>query len=935
MRNVTLYGMLSKHLICLSFLLVPFSAFSATHIHFERALSAFEQDRYDESMIHLKNALKASPENLPSKILMGKLLTKIGRPALAKVEFEEALSQGADVSSFSSYLAATLFKLKAYEQLIEFDEFSNLSNNQKIDWLRIKSSACLKIKNYRCAKESFITIGELTEDSTEKLNGLAQVGLAERQYDLANNYLDQALDINPSLAISWQLKGLIAKAQKNIPDAIEYMQQAFKLSPDDPLILRHLADVYLASDHKEKAKSTINTILVTTPDDPFAILVNSWLQQDTELEAEAEARFKIMAAKIANLPNEYVEKEEALLFLRALVSFRQQNFDKAARDFTLLRKLDESDLTPVILLAKSYIALGKEKDAIALLESNQQLLNVLPDTMAMLGDLYINSGRNFKAVTLLEDLSTQHPDNLQVSLLQAKLFIARGKIEEGLSLVEGLLAKHPDDTTILFVHCILSLQSKAFFKANESIDKLLAIQPDDPLKLNIKGAIMIHLGEIEQAQIFILKALDILPNLLSAKMNLASTHFFKDEISQSEALLNEIIADDAKHLPALLLLAKIQDRKQEFSAALKNYRTILFQDRQHIEALEGLVSIYVQQNELTIAINQLNKLRTIVPNHPKYVIDKAQIYLRLKDTDNAAKEIQILENLSQNNAPLLIATHKLQVLNNDLDGAIRSISRAQMLQPQSLSIGVQFAELLLDNRKTELAASQINTLISRFSEEEDVIYLQARLAEQQGQLTKANQLYSRVLALNTSYDLALGKMYSLLAYGVSHQLFVTKVTQIVEANPERFFPRNLLAQYYYYQDDYSNAAKQYEILLTYPSLPNKAAMLGRLASVYMPSDISKSQKYAEQAYALDDTNPVILSTLGWVLTQQGQPARGLDLLRKAIARGNKNLSLHYYVAVSLAKLSLTREAKLELEKLFEQATLIPEHEQALALFNTL
>jgi tetratricopeptide (TPR) repeat protein len=120
--------------------------------------------------------------------------------------------------------------------------------------------------------------------------------------------------------------------------------------------------------------------------------------------------------------------------------FRQQNFAQAERDFIKLRKLDDSDISPILLLAKSYIALNKEKDAITLLESNRFMLEGLPDILVMLGDLYINNNTNFKAVSLLESLQVNYADNLPVRLLDAKLLIARGRIEEGLNSQDTLLS---------------------------------------------------------------------------------------------------------------------------------------------------------------------------------------------------------------------------------------------------------------------------------------------------------------------------------------------------------------------------------------------------------------------------------------------------------------------------------------------------------------
>ncbi|WP_158970669.1 XrtA/PEP-CTERM system TPR-repeat protein PrsT [Paraglaciecola sp. L3A3] len=911
------------------------SAFANSQIHYEKALSAFNQEQFDESMIHLKNALLADPENLPSKILMGKLLAQLGHFAMAKVEFDEAIMQGADISSFASYWAITLLKSKEYEEIIDFGQFSNFSTQQKIDWQRLRASACLQAKNYECAKQSFTSIGSLAANQTEQLNGLAQIELILKNYAKAESFLAQALEISPENATTWQLKGLTARSQNKLELALSYLQTAFDLAPDDPLILRHLADVYLASNQSDDAKRTVQNILIASPDDPFAILVNSWLQQNTELEAEAEEKFKEMAAKINNLPDEYVNQEQSLLFLRALVAFREQNFENAVRDFTNLRKLDDDDLSPSILLAKSYIALGKEKDAVETLESKEQELQALPDVMAMLGDLYINSGKNFKALSLLQTLKPQYPDNLQIQLLESKLMISRGKIQEGLDKIEELTIQFPDNQAVLFVHCVLSLQTQQFIKADESISKLLALQPDDPLKLNIKGAVLLKLNQLKQAQSYIKQALAIKPNLVSAQINLASTYFLQSDYAQSRSILAKILNLNPRYAPALLLLAKIQVTQNELDLAMANFKKVLIVDRENIEALEGVTSIHLSQGDLQNALTQLSKLSKIQRNHPKYVIQKAQIYLTLKDEVNSQNEIQALARIAEGNAALLIALSKLQLMADDLPAAINSLSAAQQIQPNSLPLAIQFTELLLNHKQTDTAIQQVALISKKFPGSADVTFLQARLAEQMGNMNKANELYLQTLNISDQYELALAKMYALTTSGLADTLFKNKIDEIVETYPQRYFPRNLLAQYYYYKGDMQQAAYHYEILLKHQELPNRPAMLTRLANVYMPSDKQTSFVYAKEAFELDANNAQVLTTYGWLLTQQKQANKGLELLRKAVAIGQKNPAIHYYIAVSLDKLGLKQEAKLELETLFATNINIAENEQARALYKKL
>ncbi|MFT2090603.1 XrtA/PEP-CTERM system TPR-repeat protein PrsT [Paraglaciecola sp. 2405UD69-4] len=906
--------------------------FSDSQLHYESALSAYKAERFDESMIHLKNALHESPNNLPSKVLMGQLLTKQGQYKTAEIEFSEAIRQGADVSLFSTSWGLALIKLKEFEKVIEYTGFKSFPSIQLKDWLRLRADACMQAKNYECATESYAYLGRISKDRAEELNGLANVALTLKNYPEALSFLTQAGEIDPKNSVTWQLKGLVARQQNDLTNALTYLEKAFQLNPDDPYILRHLADVYLASSNQEAAKKTVNTILTASPNDPFAILVNSWLQQGTSLAPDAEEKFNELAAKIKNYPSQLVEQDQPLLFLRALIQFREKNYDFAIRDFTALRRFDRSDLSPIIYLAKSYIALNKEKKAMALLEENQAMLEALPDTLIMLGDLYINNDKNFKALSLIETLKEKYADNIQVQLLETKLLIARGKTQEGLESLDNLTAQAPDNQAILLVHSILNLQANRFAKANASISQLLSFKPNDPVSLNIKGAILIKLNQVTEAQSYLNKALTINPNFTSANYNLATTWYLLGDLTKAEQLVANILAKSPNYPAALLLLAKMQLKQNDADQALQNYRKVLLSDKNNVAALEGLTTIYVSRKEYKSALLQLNRLTSRDQENPKYVIQKAQIYIAQNDTLSSKRTLQELQRLASNNAALMIALHKLQMLVGDVEAATHSLVSAQKLQPDSLKLALQLSEFLLNEHKTDAAESQLNQLSSKYPQQAEVSFLLGRLAEQQGKLTKANQLYLTTLDLDDSYELALAKLYALTTKGIASAPFKDKLDQIVANNPERFFPRNLLAQYLFYQKNYEQAAQEYEQLLQHAELNEPQGILNRLAYIYMTSDLDKSLEYALQSYALDDKNPKTLTIYGWLLTQKSQPKEGLELLRRAYSRDQQNPALHYYIAVSLNMLGLVNEAKSELAALFDKNQNFEEKAAAEALY---
>jgi Tfp pilus assembly protein PilF len=80
--------------------------------------------------------------------------------------------------------------------------------------------------------------------------------------------------------------------------------------------------------------------------------------------------------------------------------------------------------------------------------------------------------------------------------------------------------------------------------------------------------------------------------------------------------------------------------------------------------------------------------------------------------------------------------------------------------------------------------------------------------------------------------------------------------------------------------------------------PSDAVALNNLAWVYQRKGNPKAREVAERAYLLSPS-PQAADTLGWILTEQGDPRTGLVLLRRAGALLGNDPSVQYHLAAAL------------------------------------
>ena len=81
------------------------------------------------------------------------------------------------------------------------------------------------------------------------------------------------------------------------------------------------------------------------------------------------------------------------------------------------------------------------------------------------------------------------------------------------------------------------------------------------------------------------------------------------------------------------------------------------------------------------------------------------------------------------------------------------------------------------------------------------------------------------------------------------------------------------------------AAAQFEQIVR--QHPDNVVPLNNLALAYQLSQDARAAQAAEAAYQLASDQPVVMDTLGWILVEQGDTARGLPVLQKASALAPK------------------------------------------------
>lgn len=926
--------MFKSNLFGLLLLILTLPTWANSSQDYESAISAYNENNYKEAYIHLKNSLQKDPDNLPAKILMGKLLLKNTYFEEAETEFYEVLELGADINLVIVPLGNSLLFQHKYDDIFNLKYTGRLSKEVSFQWILIKTAANMKLKQYSEARQSYKEAIQLFPNNIEALNSFASLEITLNELDSAEALIARALKVDEKDPRVWHLKGEVAKSRNNIDSAQASLEQAIQLDPEDPLIRRSLVNVYITTKNYDSAQRLIKQILEQTPDDPMALLLNSWLLSENEQNIEASTQLEALSNKLSNISNETLLSEPTLLYISALSFYTNNKLEQASSQFAQYIIKEPGNVAAITLLAKTYVKLGQVKLALSLLQDNQAILLSNLDTMILLGELYLVNNKTFKVIELLYTLQKEYPGEPGVELLEIKTMAARGKTQQAIDKI--VASKYgSSDSRFLLTLSMLHLEQGQFELANEIADALLSVQQANPDFLNLKAAILIKLKKWGQAKLLVKRVLENQSNHFSARFNLSTIYAAEQNYQEANAILSELSQQQDTNVHVLIMLARVQTQLNDTENPVINLKKALTLQPENIQALELLSGIYNQKNQLVEALRQLKKLTNLDPENIVYHFQKAELYLKQKNNTSLKGELRELESLTEGNPPQLFALSNLLLRADDPEGAKQIVIKAMELSPDNLHYSIEYAKLLLilkDWKKIENLLIQLN---NKHPANANIKLLEGDLALAQNNTFLAAQKYSSALQLDSNFSQALVSFYQITLQGVALDLFDTQINNLLEKKPNNALIRNLLGDFYVNQHKFELAKPHYELLLKVKGYPIKAYIYNNLSNIALETNIVEAQKYIQKALELEENSASILDTSGWIMAKQAKYEEALTVLRKAFSIDSKDPAIRYHLAFTLHKLGRGEEARKELLDALASEKSFYERELAQKLLNSI
>lgn len=632
-----------------------------------------------------KEALELDPENVDVRLSLARLYLIQEQNDLARDVLNNSLADFSENKNIYQMLATVEARsgnraaaLDAYEQVIRLDPdsleayfFAGMLSLDDGDLAKAKhyvNELEVRFPDHPAGKRLSGMLSYLEGDYEgaatalrKSLKGLPDLagyyflGLAEfhlKNYELALNQFQQALDINPDHLQSRVLLGMTLLRQERLEDSIYQLSQV--LLADDRLPVAHnaIGTAYLAKGEYDNATKHFDRAISLNPRlaDPHLKkgLLNLSRSDSKGAELELEQALEVAPESLNTrflLASLYLKQHnyqgvidllepaldgstrDALLYnYMAAAYLAQKKIPNGIEALQNAKAAKEDYLAPYFNLANAYLI--QKKYALAEQEY-KSLLKIAPENPKALIALASLQELNGDLDAAKKSYERARATNEPQGFLALAGYHARNQNpEEYASVLEAAYIAHPLHPGILDLRGRLMLRQKNFSEAQKTFKALESVAPGrggvmlaatwlangeqvkatDFAKNRIKedstdaggylllAAIQQQLGQDQEAEQTLLQGISRIQDSRPLKQRLGSLYIANKRTQEAEKVFRDLRKDSPEYIPATYSLALLLDQRGYKQEAQGLYREILNKSEDHTGAMNNLAYLYAENN---------------------------------------------------------------------------------------------------------------------------------------------------------------------------------------------------------------------------------------------------------------------------------------------------------------------------------------------------
>ena len=855
------------------------------------------------AIIQLKNAVLKNPEDAQARLLLGTIYVNTGEPASAEKELRKAKTLGATDAAVAVPLAQALLAQQQFQKVI--DETAAGAGGKDAALLTVRGDALLALGKGADAKAAYDAALAAKPDTVGAMLGLSRLALSGRDVAGATVIADDAVAKNPASPEAWLFKGDLLRATGKSAEALAAYDKVLALDPAHRSANVEKANVNIALGKFDDAKRDLDAARKATPNSLMISYTQALLDFSQAKHAAAlESLQKILRAAPDHMPSILMAgASELALGSHAQAEQHLKQYLEKFPDNRYARKL----------MATTLLKLGRTADAQAALAPALRGDGANdPQLLALAGEASLQSRDFAKATDYFQQASALAPQTAGLHTALAQSRLGQGDGERAVTELELATKLDTKNSKAGVLLVLTELRLKHLDKALAAVNRLETEQPADAMIKNLKGGVLLNKGDLAGARASFEQALVLQPAFFPAVSNLAQMALKDKHPEQAKQRLSAFSAQQPKSVDALNALAGLAAGQGQMAEATGYLEKAVAENPDAVPPALTLIAHYLRIGEKQKALTLARKSQVAHADVPELLDLLGQAQVATGDFAAALDSYSKLAGMAPK-APLVqlhLASIHLQMKNEA--AAADDLKKAVALQPDFLDAQLGQIQLAMHANKGEQALAISHDIQKQRPKESIGFSVEGDILQALKKAGPALAAYEKAYELNKTAPLMI-KVHGMLRQAGRQKDGDARLAQFQREHPGD----QLIAMYV---AEGNIAAKQYDVASkqlaeVVKANPKNAAALNNLAWLYSQQKDARALPTAEQALQAAPDSPAILDTVGVILVDQGNTARGLPLLQKAVDTVPANAEFRFHLASGMAKAGDKAGARKQLEKL--------------------
>ena len=890
---------------------------------FANAKAMMDKGDLKGAQIELRNAVRDDPSNAEAHFRLGIVQIRLGDAVAAEKEFRAARDDGFDPRQANPALAQSMMAQGKFKEVLEQFPATGLPPEQAGPMTLMRGLAQMQLNQLPAAQASFTAAETLMPGSAEPVLASARAAMAARDFTGAEAKVDRALTINAKSADAMLLKGQLLNLKGDRAGALAVLSTAIAANPNMLSARIERATILLSAGDDAKAREDVEQVLKLEPRSAAAVYLQAVLLARAKDFTAADADLTKIATLLPRFPRGY--------YFQSVVKFNLGQAEQAADAATKYVTRNPTDADGVKLLARIDLAGQRPEQAVEVLNKAVGAGHADADMLDLLGRAYALSGNRPLAVDSYEKAVVLSPNNPDLLARLASARLGVGDANGAADDLQHSLELEPNKTETGAQLVVAALAAGEPDRAAAALDKLKATNPGTETVGNLTGMLKLAQLDIEGARQAFEAVLKAYPSSVIARMNLARIAAMQDRPADSEQYLTEILNREPANDQALSALVNMMVANGRIARAVALVEAAHAAAPSNTALTVALSNLYLRNKTPDKALEVLDAAAKGQAPIPALIGARARALVaagKIKDAEDIYRQI-----LAKTPADLAARASLVDLLtaDKDIDGARAVLRDGLKTNPANPGLLQALVAFDLKNGGPDQAIATANQLAA------DPANLPTALVLKGDALMAARRVPEAIAEYTAQYKAAPTALLAARLSGALKAAGKSADAQKVLVDYLATKPNDIAVQQLLVSLELEGKdlpAAQAELLKILAERPNDVSSLNNLAWIYSQTNNPKARAMAQKAYILGPS-PQVADTLGWILTNQGDAATALPLMRQAGVAMPSDAAVQYHLAVTLKTLGKKDEAVTVLRPLVQSKAEFPDKAAAQKLFGEL